>query len=458
MNGGTIVENDTTTYNTGLSQALPWGGGNFAFQFNNNKQVTSNLFANYNPAFNSNFAANVHAAAAARLPDRRQPAAAAGHRHQPRHLGHPAARHARHDAGQRAQRLLGAGVRDAGRWTWPRARWTSPKSWSQDNRARVEVGTMAPLDVVQAEAEAATRRQALAQAEATLRTAELTLKRLIVNGTDDPLWRATITPVDRPTFRAEPLDVEARGPQGARRTAPTSTQARKTLESNDITLKFLHNQTLPALDADRRLRRRRPRRHAVSSAPGPASRSVITGTVPGGYGDAWRTMTGRDYPNWNVAVNCQLSDRRRARRMRSYARATMQRNQAAAQLRALELRSRPKSPTPRCRSRATSSATRPPPRRASWPRRGSNAEQSRFEVGLSTNFFVVQAQRDLATAQNSELRALLDYRTLARGFRARAAGARGRPRHHDYYRQRRTDSSVCRHGFIREDAVRFASS
>ncbi len=39
-----------------------------------------------------------------------------------------------------------------------------------------------------------------------------------------------------------------------------------------------------------------------------------------------------------------------------------------------------------------------------------SAEQSRFEVGLSTNFFVVQAQRDLATAQNTELRALLDYR------------------------------------------------
>ena len=39
-----------------------------------------------------------------------------------------------------------------------------------------------------------------------------------------------------------------------------------------------------------------------------------------------------------------------------------------------------------------------------------SAEQSRFEVGLSTNFFVVQAQRDLATAQNAELRALLDYR------------------------------------------------
>ena len=39
-----------------------------------------------------------------------------------------------------------------------------------------------------------------------------------------------------------------------------------------------------------------------------------------------------------------------------------------------------------------------------------DAEQSRFEVGLSTNFFVVQAQRDLRDSQNSELRALLDYR------------------------------------------------
>ena len=39
-----------------------------------------------------------------------------------------------------------------------------------------------------------------------------------------------------------------------------------------------------------------------------------------------------------------------------------------------------------------------------------DAEQSRFDVGLSTNFFVVQAQRDLRDAQNAELRALLDYR------------------------------------------------
>jgi outer membrane protein TolC len=67
------------------------------------------------------------------------------------------------------------------------------------------------------------------------------------------------------------------------------------------------------------------------------------------------------------------------------------------------------------------------------------AEQSRFDVGLSTNFFVVQAQRDLQTAQNSELRSLLDYRRAlvdyqrvqespanrAGGITAVAAGAGG---------------------------------
>jgi outer membrane protein TolC len=38
------------------------------------------------------------------------------------------------------------------------------------------------------------------------------------------------------------------------------------------------------------------------------------------------------------------------------------------------------------------------------------AEQSKFEVGMSTNYFVVQAQRDLRDTQNSELRAVLNYR------------------------------------------------
>src|SRR5262245_13366096 len=58
LNGGFVTTNDTNTYNSGFSQAVPIFGGNFNFQFNNNKQISSSNLTNYNPAFNTNFAAN----------------------------------------------------------------------------------------------------------------------------------------------------------------------------------------------------------------------------------------------------------------------------------------------------------------------------------------------------------------------------------------------------------------
>jgi len=44
------------------------------------------------------------------------------------------------------------------------------------------------------------------------------------------------------------------------------------------------------------------------------------------------------------------------------------------------------------------------------------AEEARRAAGLSTNFLVLQAQRDLATAQTNELRAALDHRTALVDF------------------------------------------
>ncbi len=423
LNGGTIVDNDTTTYNSGISQAVPWFGGNFAFQFNNNKAVSSNLFNNYNPAYNSNFAAN---------------------------FTQPLLRGLKID-NNRQQLLVTAINRDISdlqlRGTIAttlgnvrNAYWelvyatqaldvakgslTLAEKLVEDNRARVEVGTMAPLDVVQADAEAATRRQVVATADATLKTAELTLKRLIVNGTDDPLWRATITPVDRPTFRSEALDVE-----GAVRKALSERSdidvARKTVESNDITLKYAHNQTLPALDATLTY-------GAVGLGgtqyirTGSGVTSVITGTVPGGYGDAWKTMTGRDYPNWNAAVTLSYPIGQSASDA-SYARAKIQRNQAAAQMRALELSIATEVTNAALQVESNLKRYEAATAARELAETRLNAEQSRFEVGLSTNFFVVQAQRDLATQQNSELRALLDYRRSLVDFeRVQQAPAAGR--------------------------------
>jgi outer membrane protein len=118
----------------------------------------------------------------------------------------------------------------------------------EDNRIRVEAGAMAPIDVVEAEAEAASRRQVLAQVEATAQTTELALKRLIVEGTEDPLWRARILASDRPQFRPGPVNIQGAIVNALDRRTDLD-QARRQLESSDVTLKYLRNERLPALDA-----------------------------------------------------------------------------------------------------------------------------------------------------------------------------------------------------------------
>jgi outer membrane protein TolC len=406
LNGGNIVQNDTTTYNAGISQNLRWGGGAFLFQFNNNKDVTSNIFANFNPTFTSNFNFQVSQPLLRGFlidNNRQQLRVTAINR----------------DISEIQLRGTIATTLAAVRNTYfelvyaleavavAHGSLALAEKLVEDNQSRVEIGTMAPLDVVQAQAEVATRRQAVAQAEATWRTSELSLKRLIVNGTEDPLWRASINPIDRPVFAPEPLDVEG----AVRKALDTRTdleQARRQIDANDFTMRLMSNQRLPALDLS-----------ASYGAQGLGGTqfirqgsglgSTVVGQIPGGYADAWNTLTGRDYPNWNFQVNLSYPIGASAADA-NYARARVQLSQSAAQLRAIELQVA--TDVTNAALQVENGLTRYQAALAAreLAQTRLEAEQSRFDVGLSTNFFVVQAQRDLATAQNSELRALLDYR------------------------------------------------
>jgi outer membrane protein len=300
LNGGTIVQDDTTTYNAGIAQALRWGGGDVSLQFNNNKQVTSNIFSNFNPTFNSNFNAQLTQPLLRgfQIDNTRQQLRVTAIN---RDISEIQLRGTIVTTLSRVRNTYWELVYAIEALDVARGSLTLAERLVADNRARVEVGTMAPLDVVQAEAEVATRRQAVAQAEATWRTSELELKRLIVNGTDDPVWRSSINPTDRPTFAAESLDVEG----AVRRALDTRTdlaQARKTVESNDVTMRFLNNQRLPALDM-------------IASygmqglggtqfiRQGSGLGSTVIGTIPGGYSNAFNTLFGRDYPTWTVQMN-----------------------------------------------------------------------------------------------------------------------------------------------------------
>src|SRR5206468_11020337 len=84
-------------------------------------------------------------------------------------------------------------------------------------------------------------------AQSTKRTAELALKRLIVDGTQDPNWNAEIDAMDRPQFQAVKIDLES----AVRRALSQRTDleiAKKNMESNDVTLRFLRDQLKPQAD------------------------------------------------------------------------------------------------------------------------------------------------------------------------------------------------------------------
>ena len=425
LNGGQRVTNETATYNFGVTQEVPWGGGTFALTFNNNRLATSNLFANYNPTFTSTLTATY---VQPLLRDfgidtiRQQIAVAQINR----------------DIGAETLRATIAqtiaNVRNA-YWELAYARAAVDvaqrsldlaQKLVEDNQARVEVGTLAPIDVVQAEAEAANRRQTVAQVEATLATAQLTLKRLLVTGTSDPMWTQELRATDVAQLDAPPLDIEAAVRTALEKRTDLAT-ARKNLDSNDVTLRFWRNQARPAVDLQVNYGAQ-----GVGGTQfireGTGLGSIVSGTIPGGYGDALSLLRARDFPTWNAAVTVSYpiggtnADGQ-------YARTRVLRTQQSTRLRALELQVATEVTNAALQIQANVRRVEAARAARAFAERRLEAEQSKFEVGLSTNFFVVQAQRDLADAQNVELRALTDLQralvTFARAQEAPAGGGGG---------------------------------
>ncbi|MEZ5290392.1 MAG: TolC family protein [Vicinamibacterales bacterium] len=404
LNGGQRVTNDTTTYNFGVSQTLPWAGGSVGLSFNNSKLDTSNIFANFNPTFTST-ATLTYAQPllrGLRLDQLRQQIAITQVN--------------RDIADEQLRATIATTVANVRNAYWDvafaraavdvaRRSLELAERLVQDNQARVEVGTLAPIDVVQAEAEAANRRQSLAQVEATLATSQLTLKRLIVTGTSDPLWEQDVVAVDSPQIAVPALDV-ADAVRTALEHRTDLAVARKNLDSNDIQMRYWRSESLPDLSL-----------LATYGAQGVGGTqfirqgtglgSTVTGTIPGGYSDALSILRNRDFPTWNLSLTLSYPIGG-SNADAQHARTRVLRTQQTTRLRALELQVATEVTNAALQVQANTRRVDAARAARELAERRLEAEQSKFEVGLSTNFFVVQAQRDLADAQNAELRALTD--------------------------------------------------
>ena len=410
---GATITNSTFVFNGGLVQDVPWGGGNFSAALDNRRSQTSNLTATINPQYTPTWAAQYN---------------------------QPLLRDFRIDA-TRQQILVTrinqdisdiqlrqttmntvANVRNA-YWDYvfavqsvdvARQSLALADELLRNNQMKVEIGTMAPIDVVQAQSQAALQRQVLVSAEGTRRTAEIALKRLIVNGTADPLWGSTIEPVDRPDFRPEPIDLAA-ATQRALSTRTDVLQARQTLAANDVTLKLLDNQKLPQVDLQTRYATTGIGGTRLITEGSGVDRGRIIGTQPGGYLDALDTLFRNTLPTWSVALNISYNIGTSAADA-SIARARIQQNQIEVQLRQLDLQVT--SDIANAAIQVENSAERVQSAQAArdLAQQQLDAENSKFGVGMSTNYNVVLAQRDLANAQNNELQAVLTYRKAVVDF------------------------------------------
>ena len=297
----------------------------------------------------------------------------------------------------------------------------------QDNQARVEIGTLAPIDIKSAEAEAANRRLTLVQAQATVRTAELALKRLIVSGTEDPLWTSSINPVDRPAATPEPINVEAAVARALRERTDVQ-QSINNLKISDINLQNQVDQTRPQLNLTLN--------YGLSGLGGPFTQRAIdpiTGApvpnsnivVDSGYLDAIRNILGLDAPQFQFGFQFAYPIGKSAQEA-TVARSRLSLDQAQANLKSLQLQIATDVANAALTVQSSLESVEAAASARQLAQERLNAAQSKFEVGMAINYEVVQAQRDFLDAQNNELRALLNYRKALVNFETvQTVGTRG---------------------------------
>lgn len=403
LDGRSIVT-DRGNYDVGVNQQMKWGGGQYSVTWDSSRAESTNIFNSFNPSYAANMSLSYT-----------QPLLR-GFRTDPNRTQLVVSQIGRDISGIDLEQTIINTLASVQSRYWDlvyaiasvavqEQALALAEQLVRDNQVRVEIGTLAPIDVVQAQSEAAARRQALAQAIQVLRTAELALKQLIVGGTSDELWTVELLPIDEPQVETTPIDLEG-AIAGALDRRTDIERVRRQLDINDANVDNLRNSTLPALDVIGN--------YQLTGQGGPRVirdnifGGNVTTEIPGGYTDALSSIATNQFPFWSVALQMSYPLGQSADKA-AYQRARLQLQQTTAQIRQIELQIASEVTNAALQIDAIQGRIEAATAARELAEEQLRAEESRFEVGLSTNFFVVQAQRDLATAQDNELRAILDF-------------------------------------------------
>jgi outer membrane protein len=274
----------------------------------------------------------------------------------------------------------------------------------EQNRIRVEVGTLAPLELVQSEAGVATREEEIIRARMAVGDAEDRLRQLL-NLESGRLWETPIVLETETEFEGEVVDLEA-GLETALLERVELRAKRLQQKNLELGVDYYLNQQKPSLDLSVR--------YGFNGLGGDITeRDFITGEVifeaPGDYGDALEQISDFDFEGWGVSLNLAYPiGNRSARAQTALAEASLDRGEA--ELNDLELaittevRRVARVVEAAAQARESARASRV------LAERNLEAEQKRYENGMSTSFQVLEVQEDLTGARSREVSSIAAHR------------------------------------------------
>jgi outer membrane protein TolC len=394
--GGT---SQTNTYNFGYTQGFS-PGTLVNFTFDNTYATSTNAFANYSPQLNASFKATVtqHLLQGAGIfVNKRFIYTAINDRRIT-------------DSSFRQQLLYTVNQVENIYWSLvssyedlqarERALEQSKKV-ADDDRKQLEIGTMAPLDVVTADSSVAADQQALIASQSNLNYQQQIIKQAIARNLNDPaLAKAPVIPTDRVSLDELPEEKQPTEDlvQEAFKQRPELEQAVLTLKNDEITVKGARNALLPIIDVYGYYGG-----SGLSGTANPKCDPAILGTCAttiGGYGTALQYAFDNSSPDKGVGVNMtipirnRLAESQQARSLMEYRQAQLRLEQLYTQIRMQIINAQFALTNDRAAVLAAEASQK-------FNAQSLDAEQKKLHLGASTTALVLQQSRNLAIAENS---------------------------------------------------------
>jgi outer membrane protein TolC len=275
------------------------------------------------------------------------------------------------------------------------------------NRKMAELGVIAEIEILSAEAETASRSAEILEAQALLENSRDELASTMNLAAENGGPAITIRPGDDPRRVERTLYIQESLRQ-ALANRPDYLNSAISLKSKNLELGYAKNQLLPALNLNLQY-----------WSPGLSGTQIlyrdnnpltgeVVGVIPGAVGDAFKKAMEFSYKNWSLYLSLDIPLNTIFSRG-AYSAARME--QREAQLRRLDLERQINLEVSTAVRSAASSFQRIQATRFAreLAEKKLSAEAKRQTAGLSTSYLVLQYQRDFTMAVSTELRALCDY-------------------------------------------------